>query len=215
MPCRRPSAVDYETLIANIEIIIQPNHQISSHCSNISFPLLRSSTRQNGQKIAMIANEFIYSFFYLFIFCVVIHIWTPPYSVLGNRLHGLKRRAGNKLLPEPMMDLLTSWRIYASSGLRASFIHKTHYRTDQSHKSHNAPLPYPTNYNAPFRNRNVHCVHISVTKWCIVGYLYDALCDLQIWSTMELEYCDSHQSDTSYVTANFFVKPYQELNMFS
>ena len=30
-------------------------------------------------------------------------------------------------------------------------------------------------HNAPFCNRNVH---ISVTKWCIVGYLFDALWDL-------------------------------------
>ena len=37
---------------------------------------------------------------------------------------------------------------------------------DPSHKSHNASGKYPTH------------VHISVTKWCIVGYGSDALWDL-------------------------------------
>ena len=45
-----------------------------------------------------------------------------------------------------------------------------------SHKSHNAPLPYPTAY--PFVTEMRSCVHISGTKCCIVGYLSDALWDL-------------------------------------
>ena len=39
---------------------------------------------------------------------------------------------------------------------------------DLSHNSHNAS---DTTHNAPFCNRNVH---ISVTKWCIVGYVSNA-----------------------------------------
>ena len=51
---------------------------------------------------------------------------------------------------------------------------------DLIHKSHNAPVPNPTMHHfvtemASFCNRNVF---ISVTKWCIVGYLSDALWDL-------------------------------------
>ena len=34
----------------------------------------------------------------------------------------------------------------------------------------------PISHNAPFCNRNVH---ISVTKWCIVGYLFHTLWDLR------------------------------------
>ena len=44
------------------------------------------------------------------------------------------------------------------------------------HKSHNAPVPYPTMHH--FVTEMCTCVHISVTKWCIVGYLTDALWDL-------------------------------------
>ena len=40
-----------------------------------------------------------------------------------------------------------------------------------SHKSHNASIPYPTMHH--FVTEMCTCVHISVTKWCIVGYLSD------------------------------------------
>ena len=42
--------------------------------------------------------------------------------------------------------------------------------------SHNAPVPYPTMHN--FVAATLTCVHISVTKSRIVGYLSDALWDL-------------------------------------
>ena len=41
------------------------------------------------------------------------------------------------------------------------------YRIDSLHKSHNAPVQYPTIHHF------VKEMHISVTKWCIVGYLSD------------------------------------------
>ena len=47
---------------------------------------------------------------------------------------------------------------------------------DLLHKSHNTSVPYPTMHH--FVTEMCTCVHISVTKWCIVGYLYDALWDL-------------------------------------
>ena len=47
---------------------------------------------------------------------------------------------------------------------------------DPSHKSHNAPVLYPTIYH--FVTEMCTCVHISVTKWCIVGYLFDTMWDL-------------------------------------
>ena len=43
------------------------------------------------------------------------------------------------------------------------------------HQSHIPQYINPISHNTPFCNRNVH---ISVTKWCIVGCLSDALWDL-------------------------------------
>ena len=45
-----------------------------------------------------------------------------------------------------------------------------------SHKSQNTPVPYPGMHH--FVTEMCTCVHISVTKWCIVGYFSDALWDL-------------------------------------
>ena len=47
---------------------------------------------------------------------------------------------------------------------------------DPPHKSHDTPVPYPTLHHVV--TEMCTCVHISVTKWCIVGYLSDALWDL-------------------------------------
>ena len=47
---------------------------------------------------------------------------------------------------------------------------------DLLHKSHNAPVPYPTMPH--FVTEMCTHVHISVTKWCIMGYLSNALWDL-------------------------------------
>ena len=54
-------------------------------------------------------------------------------------------------------------------------MHSSH-RVDLLHKSHNAPVPYPTMHH--FVTEMCTCVHISVTKWCIAGYLSNALWDL-------------------------------------
>ena len=67
----------------------------------------------------------------------------------------------------------------------------------QSHISH----------NAPFCNRNVTCVHISATKWCIVGYLPDALWDLwdgSIWHYDNLQ-CHLWQQSWHYDDSDFSV----------
>ena len=47
---------------------------------------------------------------------------------------------------------------------------------DKSHKSQNAPVPYTAMHH--FVTEMCTCVHIFVTRWCIVGYLSDALWDL-------------------------------------
>ena len=52
----------------------------------------------------------------------------------------------------------------------------TNITIDPFHKSQNAPVPYPIMQH--FVTEMCTCVHISVTKCCIVGYLSDALWDL-------------------------------------
>ena len=47
---------------------------------------------------------------------------------------------------------------------------------DLLRQTDNAPVPYPTIHY--FVKESWTCVHISVTKWYIVGYLYDALWDM-------------------------------------
>ena len=50
---------------------------------------------------------------------------------------------------------------------------------DPSHESHNAPLPYPTMHHVV--TEMCTCVHISVTKWCIVGYLMHCwICEVDL-----------------------------------
>ena len=62
------------------------------------------------------------------------------------------------------------WNIYLWWDLQAKCT------PDPSHKSHNAPDKYPTMHH--FVTEMCTCVHISVTKWCIVGYGTDAFWDL-------------------------------------
>ena len=63
-------------------------------------------------------------------------------------------------------DLIMRWSV-----LTQFFIHCK--RTDLMH---NAPIPYPTMHH--FVTEMCTHVHFSVTKWCIVVYLSDALWDL-------------------------------------
>ena len=48
---------------------------------------------------------------------------------------------------------------------------------DQSHKSNNAPVPYP--HNVPFVTEmwRVH-VHISATKWRVVDFFCCGICEM-------------------------------------
>ena len=62
---------------------------------------------------------------------------------------------------------------------------------DMLHKSHKALVPYPTMHL--FVAQMCTCVHISVSKWYIVGYLSNALWYLCIWVVwiyfLETLYC--------------------------
>ena len=55
--------------------------------------------------------------------------------------------------------------------LKSTLVHMN--SIDPSHKSKNASVPYPTMQH--YVTEMCTCVHIYVTKWCIVGYLSDAL----------------------------------------
>ena len=54
---------------------------------------------------------------------------------------------------------------------------------EPSHKSHNASDKYPTMH--PFVTEMCTSVHISVKKWCFVGYGTGALWDLCNWSIVQ------------------------------
>ena len=52
------------------------------------------------------------------------------------------------------------------------------FQQDLSQKYTNAPAPYPTRHHFITEIQMYTCVHISVTKLCLVGYLFNALWDL-------------------------------------
>ena len=60
--------------------------------------------------------------------------------------------------------------------LGVATIKRFRHEIDLLHNYHDAPAPYPTMRH--FVTEMCTCVHISVTKWCIVGYLSNALWDL-------------------------------------
>ena len=92
------------------------------------------------------------------------------------------------------------WTIVESTYVHGPFV------VDQSHKSHNAPVPYPTMHH--FLTEMCTCVHISVTKWCIVGYLSDALWDL--WDGSIIINFGEH--NVNFVTMTILICPGQKPN---
>ena len=110
------------------------------------------------------------------------------------------------------------------------WIHSDNYRTstpmvkmltiDLLHKSHNTPVLDPTMHH--FVTEMCTCVHISVTKWCIVGYLSNALWGL--WdgtintpygsSPMRVRFASFHvnvSSQTVPLTSSWFITPILQL----
>ena len=63
------------------------------------------------------------------------------------------------------------------------------------HKSHNTEILYPTMHH--FITEMCTCVHISVTKWSIVGYLSNIL-----WV---VNWCKSHNTEVPYPTMHHFI----------
>ena len=68
---------------------------------------------------------------------------------------------------------------------------------DLLRKPHNAPVPYSTMHH--FVTEMCTCVHISVTKWCIVGYLYNVLWELWDGCIGQKKHQDQHFNQYSQV----------------
>ena len=66
-----------------------------------------------------------------------------------------------------LIPVLSEWWLLMSCHLLGA--NHTPSPIDLSYKSHNAPVLYPTMHH--FVTEMCTCVHISVTKWCIVGCL--------------------------------------------
>ena len=76
-------------------------------------------------------------------------------------------------------------------------------KPDLLHKSHNALDKYPTMHH--FVTDMCTYVHISVTKWCIVGYLSNALWDLWDWSNMHIWACHNDIQLYNILKATFYI----------
>ena len=81
-------------------------------------------------------------------------------------------QTGNKPLPEMMIQPTNAY----IDGLVQDCSISNVLAIDLINKSQNTPVPYPTMYH--FVTEMCTCVHISVTEWCIVGCLANALWDL-------------------------------------
>ena len=78
------------------------------------------------------------------------------------------------------------------------------YLIDPSHKSHSASDKYPTMHH--FVKQMCTHLHISVTKWCIVGYGTDALWDIWDWSIAKPHTCQGRYGNCSYTEeCNFII----------
>ena len=78
-----------------------------------------------------------------------------------------------------------SWSIPSSREQRCTERCQLTVRSlDLLHKSHNAPVPYPTMHR--FVAEMCTCVHISVTKWCIVRYVL-CIVGFEIWASLGLK----------------------------
>ena len=82
---------------------------------------------------------------------------------------------------------------------------------NMSYESHNASSPYPTMHH--FVAEMCTCVHISVTKWCIVGYMFDALWDLWHGSNVSISEKISHVIVRQYCKYAPCLIPYPPLCM--
>ena len=99
------------------------------------------------------------------------HIWGLP-SISNQMTHSVNWNPS-----QYKDDDLPVYRLYIKWEL---LYQERRFCIDLLHNSHNAPVPYPIMHH--FVTEMCTCVHISVTKWCIVGYLCDALWDLWDWS---------------------------------
>ena len=74
------------------------------------------------------------------------------------------------------VTVMTLLKVKLSLGIPRLHNRPDQWTIDPSHKHQNASVPYLTMQH--FVTEMCTWVHISVTNWCIVGYLSDALWDL-------------------------------------
>ena len=133
------------------------------------FPWLKWSSLYNcldGQICCINSLNRIISFWQMFDFN--LSSATPPSLTIICCQNIHNRQAPHSLHTNSMM----------SYGM--SFVSSKHDRCatstiDLLHKSNDAPVLYPTMHH--FVTEMCTCVHISVTKWCIMGYLFTTLWD--------------------------------------
>ena len=99
----------------------------------------------------------------------LICAWTKSWANNGDTCDLRRHRAHYDVIVMELTLKLIRWGIITSHRKYGDVI-------DLLHNSHNAPVPYPTMHF--FVTEMCTGVHISVTKWCIVGYLYNALWDM-------------------------------------
>ena len=101
-----------------------------------------------------------------------------PHCVLERLVRLLHRLGMLSVLRFPRCVLERLVRLLHSLNIKVTWVpleSETGPPEDQSRKSYNAPILHTTMHG--FVTEMCACVHISVTKWCIVGYLSDALWD--------------------------------------
>ena len=80
---------------------------------------------------------------------------------------------------------------------------------DPLHRSHNARVPNAITHH--FVTEMCICVHISVTKWCIVGYLPDALWDL--WYGSIPQFCNTPHLD-KFLTQRLWIGSFTNISVY-
>ena len=142
----------------------QSCHHLASHCKTNCIQFENNKT--NGivfqiyisVSFELFMRLIIDSFFwYLCFFCYLYLTYQELSLACSSGMHSSGDKEWNYVW------ILLQWRT------RAATIYL-------SHKSDNAPVPYPTMHY--FVTEMYAHVHISVTKWCIAGYGTGALWDL-------------------------------------
>ena len=90
------------------------------------------------------------------------------WKCLQNGSHLIQPQCINSLLRECLLHDCVAW----GQCVKPWLVHVHNHTTGLIHKSHNAPVPYPTMHHSEQK-----CAHFG-SEWCIVGYETGTLWDL-------------------------------------